>query len=58
MEGYAIGMKGLQIHATLRMNHTNKTYSKRNQIQKLYSYASNYIHYKKAGKPKKYKVKK
>ena len=53
-----MGMKSLQIHAAVRMNHTNKTYSKRNQIQKLHSYASNYIHCKKAGKPKKYKVKK
>ena len=58
MECFAKRMKGLQILATVRINHTNKTYSKRNQIQKLYSYASNYMYYKKAGKPKQYKVEK
>lgn len=37
MEYYAIRMNGLQIHATIRMNHTNITFSERNQIQKVHS---------------------
>lgn len=49
MEYYAIRMNGLQIHATIRMNHTNITFSERNQIQKVHTLCIQ-LHYKKAGK--------
>lgn len=49
MEYYAIRMNGIQIHATIRMNHTNITFSERNQIQKVHSLCIQ-LHYKKAGK--------